>query len=70
VHSKVRGLRWCSDLAVEALQDLVAEAEAQGGELVRQVKFRGRWHWMGRAACRTTPIGVSAEVRGYAAGGD
>ncbi|MDH3686467.1 MAG: hypothetical protein OEP95_09580 [Myxococcales bacterium] len=67
VHSKVRGFRGCSELVVEALQNLASDSEALGGEVVRDVKFRGRWHWMGRTVCRTTPIGVSAEVRGFAA---
>jgi hypothetical protein len=67
VYAKARGFRGCSGLVLEVLQHLASDSEALGGEIVRDVKFRGRWHWMGRSVCRITPIGVSAEVRGYAA---
>ena len=56
----------CSDLANEALTALLAEAKALDGTGVKDVKFRGRYHWMGRVVCRRSLSGMSVQVRGMA----
>ena len=54
----------CSAVAAGALSKLLAQAKAVGGEGVKDVKFRGRWHWMGRVVCRNGMSGKSVQVRG------
>jgi hypothetical protein len=54
----------CSAVASGALAKLLAQAEALGGEGVKDVKFRGRWHWMGRVVCRNGMSAKSVQVRG------
>ncbi|MDX1648558.1 MAG: hypothetical protein R3263_01770 [Myxococcota bacterium] len=56
----------CSEVAVQALNDLVEDARAIGADGVKDVKFRGRWHWMGRVVCRPELGGKSVRVRGTA----
>jgi len=61
-----RGYRNCSELGTEALVALLGEAKALGGTGVKDVKFRGRFHWTGRVVCRSSISGRSVQVRGIA----
>ncbi len=54
----------CSAITARALSKLLAQAEAVGGEGVKDVKCRGRWHWTGRVVCRRWALGKSVQVRG------
>ena len=54
----------CSAITSRALSKLLAQAEAVGGEGVKDVRFRGRWHWTGRVVCRRLVLGKSVQVRG------
>lgn len=56
----------CSELATSALRELLADAKVLGATGVKDVKFRGRWHWMGRVVCRRSLTGKSVEIRGIA----
>ncbi len=63
----------CSAITARALSKLLAQAEAVGGEGVKDVRFRGRWHWMGRVVCRRGVSGKSVRVQGipyHLPGGD
>jgi hypothetical protein len=66
----VREGRNCSDLSIGALQDLLEEARALGGNAVHAVQFRARWNWTGRAVCRPKgPLGIggyTVSARGLA----
>jgi hypothetical protein len=55
----------CEEVAVTALRNLVAEANAIGGTRVEEVQFRGRWSWLGQPVCRG--LGEkTVHVRGFA----
>jgi hypothetical protein len=57
----------CTDLAGQAMLKLLREAQALGGTGVKDVKFRGRYTWMGRIVCRRSLMsGMSVQVRGMA----
>jgi hypothetical protein len=56
----------CDDLAHSVLLDLLADARALDATGVKDVRFRGRWHWMGRVVCRASLLGRSIQVRGIA----
>ena len=56
----------CSDVAAKALGGLMEEAKALGADGVKNVKFRGKWNWMGRVVCRPEFSGSSVWVRGMA----
>jgi hypothetical protein len=58
------GKKDCSAVASEALSNLLEQADALGGEGVKDVKFRGRWHWMERVVCRNGMSAKSVQVRG------
>jgi hypothetical protein len=66
VVGEKRGWESCDELAKTALLDLLANAKALGGTGVKDVRFRGRWHWMGRVACRASLLGRSVQVQGVA----
>ncbi len=73
VEAFATGAEDCSVVAARALKELLSQAEAVGGEGVKDVKFRGRWRWMGRVVCRNGRSGKSVQVQGIAyrlAGGD
>ena len=59
-----KGQEDCSAVASGALSKLLEQVEAVGGEGVKDVKFRGRWHWMGRVVCRNGMSERSVQVRG------
>ncbi len=56
----------CSDVAAKGLGGLMEEAKALGADGVKDVKFRGKWNWMGRVVCRPEWSGLSVWVRGMA----
>ncbi len=56
----------CTELGNRALGDLLREARALGGTGVKDVRFRGRYHWTGRVVCRRSISGMSVQVRGIA----
>jgi len=56
----------CTRLGSEAMRDLLREARALGGTAVKNVKFRGRYNWMGRVVCRRSMSGISVQIRGTA----
>ncbi len=56
----------CSELGTQALAALLIEARALGGTGLKDVKFRGRYHWMGSMVCRRSLLGSSVQVRGIA----
>jgi hypothetical protein len=66
VETSARGLGDCTKLATGALRELLANARALGATGVKDVKFRGKWHWMGRVVCRRSLGGQSVQVRGMA----
>ena len=71
IQARRSGYRSCDGLVSDALHDLLAEARALGGSGVREVKFRQRWHWSGKAPlCRRhlllLPLMKSVQVQGVA----
>ena len=54
----------CAEIAAGALTDLLAQARSVGGDGVRDVRFRGKWHWMGRVVCRQSFGRRSVQVQG------
>jgi hypothetical protein len=42
----------CDTLAKNALEELLANARASGGNRVVNVRFRGRWTWKSEVLCR------------------
>jgi hypothetical protein len=54
----------CSELASAALAELLEEARAMDGTGLKEVRFRGRFHWAGRVLCRRSLIRKSVQVRG------
>lgn len=56
----------CTEVAQVALQELLDDAEAVGADGVKDVRFRGRWHWMGRVVCGDGAFSKSVRVRGQA----
>jgi hypothetical protein len=63
---KRRGGRTCTDLAHDALRDLLARATARGAVGVKEVQFHGRSKWVGKVVCRESLFGRSVEARGVA----
>lgn len=56
----------CSQLATSALTELLTDAKVLGATGIKDVKFRGRWHWMGSVVCRRSLTGKSVQIRGIA----
>jgi hypothetical protein len=66
VETRIEERGDCSAVAAKALGQLLADARALGGDGVKDVKFRSRWHWAGRVVCRTQFIGLNVWARGMA----
>lgn len=66
VELALEGERDCTELAGRAMLELLHEAQALGGTGVKDVRFRGRFTWMGRIVCRRSLTGLSVQIRGMA----
>jgi len=66
VSATKRGTGTCDEIAIAALQDLLAEAKAIGGQAVEHVQFHGQGAWLGRVVCRGADGEQAVSVRGVA----
>lgn len=52
VSAEYSGRGSCQDATSRVMTDLLAEARALGGNAVKDVRFKGRYNWQGRLACK------------------
>ena len=52
VAAEFSGRGSCQTVTTMLMKQLLEESKALRGNAVKNVRFRGRWNWMGRLACK------------------